>query len=382
MAYEARVHAQDAATGRLFGVLDGIDATATGAPGFTSVDVAVAYATRGGVDALVDRLQREPGWASASKRWLVSIDFGFTEPAALEALAKVVQSDVRVPNGLEVVARTNLAPRTTFHAKGYLFRGPTWGSSPTGLIVGSANLSISALTVGSELMTRQSWFGSLTPAERGTLDVTAKPYLNWFEDVWASADPLLSVLPQYKAARKKARLPRFLPEDRTPLAKSMAADPGAKEVHGALEVQLANCKSIWFETGHLYENRGVGKSGNQLDTPRGTRVFFGFNATKVSKNSVLGHVQIQVPGFRSVQRSIRFANNQMDKVNLPLPGSDGPSSYDNRVLIFDRQDAAEEGRSCFSLTVTDSSGLAKRKQAAVNAVDLAMQGGRPYGLLF
>ena len=35
-------------------------------------------------------------------------------------------------------------------------------------------------------------------------------------------------------------------------------------------------------------------------------------------------------------RSVRFGNNQMDKVNLPIPGEEGPDSYDNTVLHFER----------------------------------------------
>ncbi len=56
------------------------------------------------------------------------------------------------------------------------------------------------------------------------------------------------------------------------------------------------------------------------------------------KNTVLGSVNIQAVGFPSQACSVRFANNQMDKVNLPIPdGVQGPATYDNSCLLFERK---------------------------------------------
>jgi hypothetical protein len=38
------------------------------------------------------------------KRWLVSVDFGHTEPEGLDYLASLGNSRVRVPNAIEVIA--------------------------------------------------------------------------------------------------------------------------------------------------------------------------------------------------------------------------------------------------------------------------------------
>ena len=35
-------------------------------------------------------------------------------------------------------------------------------------------------------------------------------------------------------------------------------------------------------------------------------------------------------------RSVRFGNNSIDKVNLPIPGAAGPETYDNGVVHFER----------------------------------------------
>lgn len=377
--YEATLYAQDATLGRVQKVLGGIAQAGQAAAQWTNVDVAVAYASRGGVKLLCDSLRAQQSWAPAAKRFLVSMDFGITEPAALELLARQANLEVRVPNGQRVLASKQLMPPHAFHAKGYLFRSSTL-AAPTSLIVGSANLSVSALATGSEIMARQTWTGRLSAAERLRLNQAAS-FLSWFEDAWASADTMAPLLPSYKALRKKKRIGR-VKDDKTPATRKFVADPGRSEVVGPLAVQLAAAKSLWFYTDTLYINlqsRGV---GNQLDTPRGTRVFFGFSSSQVPKNHVLGNVELQVMGHASVPRSIRFGNNMMDKVNLPIPGQDGPANYDNAVLIFDRTGAGPSGLPRFQVTVTNKHELAARKRAAANHVDLEMHGGRSYGLLF
>jgi hypothetical protein len=66
-------------------------------------------------------------------------------------------------------------------------------------------------------------------------------------------------------------------------------------------------------------------------------VFFGFPADTVSRNTVFGHVVIQYGRSESQERSVRFGDNFMDKVNLPIPGGvTGPLTYDHSVLRFER----------------------------------------------
>jgi HKD family nuclease len=106
---------------------------------YDAVDVAVAYASRRGVSELSVALTSSR-WLSAGKRWLVSMDFGRTEPAALDALAALPNSEVRVPNGRDVIASQSLQPKITFHTKAYLFR-LAGHNCPVAVIIGSANLT-------------------------------------------------------------------------------------------------------------------------------------------------------------------------------------------------------------------------------------------------
>lgn len=382
MTYRAQVHAQDASTGRVGEVLRGIEQSASHAGAYTSLDAAVAYASRTGVYTLRSEIGATPGWLGSKKRFLVSIDFGITEPAALEALAALPNAEVRVPNGAQVLASANLMPLHTFHAKGYLFRGDTW-ASPSCLVVGSANMTVSALATGSEVVTTQAWTGGLSASDRRLLKRSAG-FLDWFEDAWAVANPLATVLAAYRTRyrrRRPAAGPR-IPEEETLAAQQFAAPEAANEVVGALAVQLAAARSLWVRTEDLYKNLRGGTVGNQLDTRRGSRVFFGFPANNVPRNTVLGYVEMQIPGFAPVTRSVRFGDNYMDKVNLPIPGRDGPPSYEHAYLIFDRDGVGASGLARFRLSVTDQAGLNRRKRAATNYEDLVMGGGRPYGLLF
>jgi HKD family nuclease len=378
MSYFARPYLQDATTGRIGGVLDAITAAAE-CP-YNVADIAVAYATRQGVKVLTNRLS-SPKWDVAQKRFLISIDFGITEPAALAALAALSNAHVRIPNGLAVLNTSGLwPPKTTFHTKVYIFH--VMGAPvPLGLTIGSANISVSALATGAEAVAFQAWEGKLSSTDQQLMD-DVRPLLEWFDDAWEAADPLDLVLSSYRSLFKGRKRPQSTRDDRTPAATTYIAPPAATEVTGSLAVQLLSAQALWVKTDVLYHNRGPGKPGNQLDTPRGTRVFFGFPATQVGKNTILGYIDAQVTGFNAVRRSVRYADNSMDKVNLPIPERDGPASYDNAYLIFDRTGLAPSGVPLFQLVVTDLAGLNARRNAARNSIDLNMASGRPYGLFF
>jgi hypothetical protein len=103
----------------------------------------------------------------------------------------------------------------------------------------------------------------------------------------------------------------------------------------------ASARFFWIQVGKLYENRGPGKAGNQLDCVKGTRAFFGFdyiNIDQITRNTKLGEIKMRAGSRPITSRSVWYANNSMDKVHLPVPGSFGPHSYDDRTIIFERTD--------------------------------------------
>ncbi|WAJ32618.1 hypothetical protein OUO20_16050 [Arthrobacter sp. FX8] len=384
--YEMDVYAQDSSVGRVGVVLDAIADAAKQAGGYAWVDVAVAYASVEGVRMLNQRLSGGI-WNGAQKRFLVSIDFGFTQPDALTRLSELHGAEVRVPNGRAVLREPTLRPPYAFHAKTFAFgtdephdvrdQGLVRAANLNALIVGSANLTASALSTGAEVVTKQVWTGSAGWRER----MRAKPVLSWFEDTWEAADPLPDVVEEYRLRHRAMPRPEQLLEDSTPAARRYLAPSDSHEISGALPVQLAAAKSLWVDVSSIIHNRKQ-LPGTQLNTPRGTRVFFGFGSEKVPKNRTLGAVNMRVGAHPYVERTVRFSDNSMDIVNLPIPEHNGLETYEGTILVFTRDSPAPSGLSQFTLTVTDAPGLDEKKKAVSNSIELKMNGGRKYGLLF
>ena len=67
-----------------------------------------------------------------------------------------------------------------------------------------------------------------------------------------------------------------------------------------------------------------------------TRVYFGFEPTPVPENSAIGHVRISFNQGSFDEYSVTYSDNGMDKLVLPIPGTDGPDSYDGETLLFEQ----------------------------------------------
>lgn len=382
MVYEISVHAQDPSVGRVGVVLEALADASERAGAYENVDIAVAYASGEGVRLLNDTLSSET-WTATPKRFLVSIDFGFTQPKALARLSELNNAEVRIPNGRAVLASPTLSPPSAFHAKAFIFYAEEWVEGwhrLCALIVGSANLTASALSTGAEVVTKQVWTGAPSPQEWNHM-LRAKPVQDWFEDTWETADPLSDVLDEYRSRYRSLPKPRQPLEDRTPATRRYLASPDKHVISGTLPVQLAVAKSLWVDGTSIIRNRGD-RPGNQLNTPQGTRVFFGFGSENVPRNTTLGQVNIRVGSYPSVKRSVRYADNGMDIIGLPIPEQNGLDSYQDMFLVFSRNRDSNTDSGQFTLTVTDAAGLASLKKSAANSVELSMNSGRGYGLLF
>jgi hypothetical protein len=81
----------------------------------------IPYATKLGCEILVSGLTAAcSNWADMAKTWIVSLDFGHTQPEALEYLAQLPKSTVAIPNA-HLVLEANLRPSIRFHPKLYVF---------------------------------------------------------------------------------------------------------------------------------------------------------------------------------------------------------------------------------------------------------------------
>jgi hypothetical protein len=108
---------------------------------------------------------------------------------------------------------------------------------------------------------------------------------------------------------------------------------------------------------------------------RGTRVFFGFGDRALPRNSPIGSVRILFEGH-SATRNLRFGNNQMDKLDLPVPDVEGPPSYQNETLLFTR-----ESPTSYRLTLGTAAEIADWKaRSRATGTLFAMQSGREFGV--
>jgi len=334
---------------------------------FVSMRVAVAYASARGCEDLCGRLEESiPKWAKLRKEWLLSIDFGRTEPDAIEELRDLPNSEVRLADGRTVLDR-NLIPRYCFHPKTYIFESKE--NSAFGLFVGSANLTLSGLHTGSEHATAHLWLPKFSTAEKEELK-RMREGLRWWNEAWNRATKTDdAIVQEYSELRTD-----IVSEDDAESVRPLASK-GNREVRIDPGLAWVNSKCLWIETHDLYKNLGKNKPGNQLDMKRGTRVYFGFPAKVVPPKFIFGNVFLRFAGQPEVERSVRFGNNSMDKINLPIPGQEGPPSYDNSVILFERK---APGRFRMRLGSRADQKMWRRKSEEQGLV-FEMAGGRAFG---
>lgn len=306
------------------------------------LDAAVAYATTNGVRA-IDKACREyagHSWVGMRKRWLVGIDYCRTEPIALEILRDLPNSEVRIHAGRQVVARKLCTPVLPFHPKTFLLRG----RGAVAAICGSGNLSKNGLTQGHEVGNVMLATGRGTPEEKLVWDA-CRHLGHWFDNAWQLAATVDTVLPDYQSvheANEHLRSPSPTDDDCSDTSTLEASHSGHRALSPEDLRRLRACKRLWIEADNLHHNRGKNpdgswRPGNQLMLTPMTRVFFGFSATDLERDSSVGDVAVTYAGQTRPDCSFRFSNNAMDVLTLPVPGNGGPERYDKKALLFTKR---------------------------------------------
>jgi HKD family nuclease len=337
--------------------------------GIEAMDIAAAYITSGGLNDLVVRSTATLGatWTGLEKRWLTSFDYSRTEPVALEAILSMPASTVRVYDAAFCLAHGGM-PRVPFHPKAYLMRSAQRDYA----LIGSGNLSRSGLSRGIEagLAISVDRLGHDEP-----MSITALRALrDWYAATWAAATPLnAALLTDYaKVFESAANLKKPTPtEDDV-----ASSDASAGAISSANLQKLRVCRNFWIEAGNITKNRGPLLPGSQLMMKRLSRVFFGFISIDLPKNTQIGNVRISFNAGNFDNYSMTYSDNNMDKLNLPIPGAGGPVAYDGQLLIF-RQLGPRE----FDLTLgtpADKANWLKRSRAIDGA--FKMTSGREWGV--
>lgn len=327
-----------------------------------------AFASAKGIRVLIDALEPVASWNAASKRWVISIDGGITEPEALRLLLRQRKTEVRVHDGDGLLAR-NLKPIYRFHPKTLLLERQTTVFEPAAILVGSANLTCSGLCFGHEhVMTAQAVGKSGSAAFSSTLSSGLKD----LENVIVAATKIdLAFVDRYDAIRPaRPTLPEDFEGKRSDsILQDKAVIPPAKAA------ALASAANLWIEVRNENKNFGSNREGNQIDAQKGTRVFFGGPDGPLPDNTHVATILIRY-NSHSASTSVRFGDNDMDKIGLPIPSQQGPPSYRNQTLLFSR-----ESDGSYRLTLGSATQIAAWKQRSrILGTLYRMRRGREYGV--
>lgn len=325
---------------------------------------AVAYATQRGCTRLVSHIAARIGsrqWSRTDKTFVTSMDYGMTEPASVRFLIAQPNSRVLFANA-DAPSRRGFMPIRAYHPKIYLFDE----RDLTGYVVGSANLTESALIRNTEVV----------------LAGFEVPENNIWDDAWNSiVDSAVEVTEQLLSDYENQwRRPRPRPVEPEPTPPPPPVPPGERPAFGdeftAGRVFPNAFTHFWVEAGSM----SSGGSHNQLELPRCANVFFGFRFSDYgSDHRIIGHPAITLRQRCWTDRPLTWhGNNRMERINLPTR-LQGGFDYQNTAILFRRH---EHG---FELSVTpwdDAEAFAWRAASdAIGTVfNLGERGPRVCGL--
>ncbi len=145
--------------------------------------------------------------------------------------------------------------------------------------------------------------------------------MSTLEKMWEESTPLNEVIDDYEAQYAEVIAPKVF-------------GPKPKTLQGGADL-------FWIDVGYVTKNRGPDRPGNQFDLPKGSHVLLGVKKVKNPElNSVLADFNIRTPVGTVVERRLRYGNNAMEKLTLPMPEQNGYECYDGKILTFQVEDGA------------------------------------------
>lgn len=329
---------------------------------YDTLRAAVAYATSSGVREIQDAVAA----SNMTIKWLSAFDWCRSEPAALNALAQKRASEVRIHDGVRVVARSGCVPTVSFHPKSFLFSGPTDAL----LVLGSANLSRNGLRHGVEF---DASFSASGGAARDAEWRAINRSREWFDSTWEAAAPYRALADRYEVEYSKRSRATAL------LEFGVAGLPAGRSFTPQQLALVAGAQSMWIEAGNLTA-AGAASPGHQLMMRPMSRVYFGFGADAVPRMTRIGEVSIDYDGALTPGLSLEFAHNSMDRLNLPATSRNGVTSYDGTTLRFDK--TAVGGGLVFNLKVVRGAEEHRLRSASSRlGMSFTMSSGRSFGFV-
>lgn len=288
--------------------------------GVESARICSAYISRLGSDILFDGICRSTPHGDPeeiNKTIVASLDFGLTDPMALQFWSEMPNCEVLVA-GASLLEQENLMPRSAFHPKLYLFDRP---NGSIGSLVGSANLTNRGLTINTEV----AWLQH----EQEQPDQVNEAW----EIAIAPAIPLtLEILDRYRALRDRMA-PERPTEELEPLDEPDIGPLRQYTPFAEANIEPGNYSQMWVQSHGLQ-----GGARTQLELPRSSHRFFGANYGDYDFDRV-EHIAdpVLVSGARmwSDRPLTWHGDNAMERINLPSLAMGG-FQYENALILFRR----------------------------------------------
>lgn len=288
-------------------------------PGVERVRWASAYVTLRGAERLARRVAERIGsdaWESCEKRFVASLDFGLTDPSALKYLADLPNSEMRIAIP-SVATCPGFFPGAAYHPKVYHFDEP----KRTGYVVGSANLTESALLRNTEVINTGH----------------DKPAVASWDEIWRElcrdTEPLsAALLADYRAHWRRPQRRKVETDAPPPTPQTTAASSDVFwNAIGSGAITPSACTHFWVQV-----EKVQGGSGNQVELPRGACRFFapGAAVRYDASQSTIALLKLTFASRIWLDRKLTWhGNNRMERVNMPTE-LEGGQRYENSAVLF------------------------------------------------
>lgn len=288
--------------------------------GIETVRVCSAYMSMSGSEMLFDGISRcaaNGRHEDVRKTIVTSLDFGLTEPAALEFWLDTSNCTVLVAGAARLL-EGSLIPRTAFHTKFYIVGGP---NGRLGSLVGSANLTNRGMTINSEV----AWL-------KLRHEHPARVNSAWDAAVQPAVPLTAEIVERYSALRERIAID-YPTEELEPVPQPEIGPIRRYAPFADADVEPTTFSQMWIQS------RGLqGGAGTQLELPRGAHRFFGATYEGYDFSRV---EHIAEPVLVSGRRTWRdrpltwHGDNAMERINLPSLAMGG-FAYENSMILFRR----------------------------------------------
>lgn len=311
-----------------------------------------AYATRAGVNHLLNAVEDLPAWPRTRKQWLLGVHHGITEPSAIAALADTPRSEVRLAVcGLSLSEA--VAGQRIFHAKVIAVDAARSGEI-LAVIAGSANLTSAA--IGGSARNYEmgiAWKTSVGPG-------ASQHFAAWWKEAWSSGvRATATAVERYIKQRDKFLL----------------NNPGVLlETSQHLTAELENAAMLWIDAGMM-----SGGARNQVEFNTELTAFFG-PVSSSRRYLVMTHDR-RVWSDRPLSPKETTFGVSIWRLSLPTEAQGG-FEYPGRVICIEKLEGDDGTR--YRLDVADAESAKARgwrEETHRAGVVGRTGGGRNYGFI-